>query len=320
MKRPLIYLGIVLVIAVVVFLIERPDKGDRGDVSGEPAYPNYDARRVERIELGQLLSGVQLKKDGGRWMVAELITPMRESLIRREGKEIPELEWHHANKTMIGGALGVFGQFPKGVVVSNNPVMQMNYQVAEGIGLSVRLYDEENNKMVDVVIGKHSPDMSSNYVRVDESNDVMLTDRVIDNMFPTAVAKWRDNTIWRVDPKAVEKVSVWRPKGSYEIAKDEGGKWLFLEPRGKSLDQEKVKNLVGHLALMRAAGFASSDDPKSKFKHPSMKLSLDVEGGDRLYLELGGSNNLGQHYARVEGSDQVYLIGKLDSLIGQSLR
>jgi hypothetical protein len=308
MKRPLVYLGIVLAIAVVVFLIERPDKGKRGDVRSEPVYPSYDARRVSRIELGQLLSGVQLKKDGDRWMVAEFITPMRENLIKKEGKEIPEPEWHHANKTMVGGALGVFGQFPRGVVVSNNPELQMNYQVVDGIGLTVRLYDDEGNKMVDVVIGKRSPDMSSNYVRVDGSNDVMLTDRVIDDMFATAVAKWRDNTIWRVDPEGIEKVSVWRPKGSYEIAKDEKGNWFFVEPKGKTIDQEKVKNLVGHLSLLHAAGFASKDDPMSSFKHPAMKLSLDLKGGDRLYLELGGSNNLGQHYARVEGSDQVYLI------------
>ena len=227
MKRSLIYLGVVLAVAVIVFLIERPDLLNRGDASEEPIYPQYDARRVDRIEIGQLLSGVQLKREGNEWKVADLVTPMRKSLLEKEGKELPKPKWFKADRLAVGGALGVFGQFPRGVVVSTNAEMQGVYRVAGNVGLRVRLFDESGEKMVDVVIGKQSPDFSSNYLRVERSDTVTLTDRVIDAMFPTTVAHWRDRTIWSINPDTVEAVSVWRPKNSYDLVKHDD-KWIWF--------------------------------------------------------------------------------------------
>ena len=43
MKRKLIYLGAVLVVALGVFIIERPDLGLHGDADFEPLIVDYDA-------------------------------------------------------------------------------------------------------------------------------------------------------------------------------------------------------------------------------------------------------------------------------------
>jgi len=314
MKRPLIYLGGVIAIAVIVFLIERPDLLKRGDVGGEPVYPQYDARKIERIEIRQLMSGVQIKKEGDGWFVADLITSMREELMEKEGVSISEPKWFPADRVMVGGALGVFGQFPRGVVVSNNPEMQGVYNVADKIGLNVRLYDSEGNKMVDVLIGKRSPDMTSDYIRLEGSDEVMLSDRIIDDMFPAAVAKWRDKAIWRIDPKKVQALEVWQPKDTYHMVKEDG-KWTLVEPENTSLDGDKIKDLIGHLSAMHAVGFASMNDPKINFKNPSMKFKLQTMEGDIFELELGGSNNLNQYYARRSGTDEVYLVANLKTVI-----
>ena len=84
------------------------------------------------------------------------------------------------------------------------------------------------------------------------------------------------------------------------------------------LDIEKVKGFIGHLSSLRAVGFASSDDPRTTFKHPSLKFKLQTKEGKTFSLDVGGSNNLGQHYARREGDNQTYLVTRINSLIPAS--
>lgn len=315
MRRPLIYLGIVVAIAVAVFLIERPDLIKRGDVSDEPVFPEYDAKRITRMEVGQLLSGVELRRDGEGWMVSSMMTPMQKELMEEEGKEIPgeDDRRYRADRTRVGVALGVFGDMWRGIVVSTNPDRQALYHVNDAIGLHVRLY-EGDRKVVDVVVGKQSPDFGSNYIRVGDSNEVMLTDRVITGQFPVTVADWRDHTIWRVNPAKVKEVEVSRPKGSFELEKD-GGKWKLEDHESAQLDEEAVDRFISRIALLRASGFASNGDPRSKFKRPETALKMELEDDREFEIEFGGSNNLNQTYARVKGDDQVYLIKNVDSII-----
>jgi hypothetical protein len=315
MRRPLIYLGIVVAIAVAVFLIERPDLIRRGDVSDDPVFPEYDAKRITRMEVEQLLSGVALKRSADGWNVSSLMTPLQKELMDKEGKEIPgeDDRWYKADRTGVGVALGVFGDLWRGIVVSTNPDRQALYHVNDALGLHVRLF-EGDRKVVDIVVGKQSPDFGSNYIRVADSNDVMLTDRVISEQFPVTVADWRDHTIWRVDPAKVKGVEISHPKGSFEIEKDGGG-WK-VEGQGEAeLDVEKVDRFISRVVFLRASGFASDGDPKSKFKRAGMALGLELEDGGELEIEFGGSNNLGQTYARVKDDNQIYLLKNVDSIV-----
>lgn len=316
-KRPLIYLGIAILVAVVVFLIERPDLPMRGDVSDEPTFPQYDAREVTRIEVQQLLSGVQLKKEGDDWFVSDMPTSMRKELLEKEGKSIPQIKWFPADRSVVGSALGVFGDFPEGMIVSTNPDEQMIYQVRGPLALTVKMY-KGNEKEVDVAIGKRSPDFSGNYVRVGDSNEVRLFERVIETLYPTSVPAWRDHTIWRVSPSMLDRVDVDRIKDSFAMARNEEGDWVLIQPKTVELDQEKVKNFLNQLSYIRANGFASEGDPMSKFKRAELKLTLALRGGSSEVLEVGGSNNLGQSYARREGDSQTYLMTKPDVFIPES--
>ncbi len=311
-KRPLIYLGIVLAIAVIVFLIERPDRPWRGDVSDERVFVDYDAERITRIEIGQILSGVQLKREGKSWLVADRATPMRLELLAKEGKQAPEVIWFPADRSVVGSALGVFGDFRRGVVVSTNPENQKVYHVSGPLGLNVRLY-EGDEKVVDVTIGKQSRNLSGNYVRVGDSDEVTLSDRRLAQLFPTAVPDWRDRTIWRIDPKEVTALTVERPAGSYELVRNDGT-WK-LTKGGSPIDEKKVEQLIRKLSAIYAAGFASADDPRTQFKRPAIQVTLATKDGKTYELDVGGSNNLKQYYARRAGDEQVYLVGALDALI-----
>lgn len=317
-KRPFIYLGLVILIGIIVFFLERPDLPKRGDVSDRPMFPHYNANNITKIEISQLLSGVILKKDGDNWFVSDLLTPMRKDLLEKEGKQLPQDErWYPADPSVVSSALGVFGDFPHTIIVSKNSDEQNVYQVQGPLSLNVKLF-EGDNKTVDVSIGKRSTDFAGNYIMIAGTNEVRLFDRIIDSLFETAIPRWRDHTIWRINPAFVKKVGFSSEKSSYELARTEGGEWELVKPAKKSLDQDKVSRMVERLSNVRARAFASNNDPISAFEKPESEIKVELKDGTTRSLDIGGKNNLGQFYAKSEGDSQIYLIANPNMLVPSS--
>lgn len=313
MKRRIIYLCVVLLIALVVLIIERPDLLKRGDASFEPLISDYDADRVQRIEIEQLLSGVQVKKVNESWMVADMSTPLRDELNEREGVQEAEKQWFPTNEDVVKRALSAFDGLQRGIVVSMNPENQETYQVKGPLGLRVRLFGAKG-PLANVVIGKSSPDYSGNYVHVADGDEVLLVNKTLTGLFPAAVTDWRDRMIWSVQPKKITSVTVSTPKDSYEIVRGDDG-WVVRGRSAEKLDTGKMAELIGQLSAMRARGFAAKNDPHAAFKKPALTLALALDDGKIEVLEIAGKNNLGQAYARRKGDEQVYLVNSPDTLV-----
>lgn len=308
MKRKLIYLGIVLAVALVVLIIERPDLELQGDADFEPLVAGYDADKITGIKIDQLLSGVQVKRENGKWMVANMPTPLRDQL----GQKTPETVWYVADTEVVKRALGALADVQKGIVASMNPDNQVAFQVAGPVGLHVVL-EKKDGTLADVVIGKNSPDHSGSYVRMQGSDSVFLVNKTLAGLFPTALTDWRDRTIWNVAPSKIKSVSVSTPRSSYELVKDKDT-WSVMGKPNAELDKAVVAELLGKLSDMRAHGFAVSGDPKAAFKKPAFTVGLALDDGNAEVLEIAGANNLGQAYARRKGDEQVYLVSSPGSL------
>lgn len=313
MKRKLIYLGIVIVVALVVLIIERPDLNLQGDADFEPLISDYDLDGVTQIKIDQLVSGVQVKKDGDTWMVADMTTSLREQLGKQGSGQPKETVWYPADTAVVKRALRALANVQKGIVASMNPDNQVAYQVGGLIGLHVVL-GKENGTVADVIIGKTSPDHSGSYVRNQGSDEVFLVNKTLAGLFPTALTDWRDRTIWNVEPEKVKSISVVTPRNSYEIVKDEDV-WAVRGKPDATLDKVMMSELLGRLSDMRARGFAAQGDPRAAFKKPALTVELALDSGEAKILEVAGVNNLGQAYARRKGDDQVYLVGSPDSLV-----
>ena len=311
-KRPLIYLLIVLIAGIIVFIVERPDLPSRGDVSDKPMFPEYDAKKITKIEVSQLISGVVLEKRADGWYVSELITPMRREVMNDKNEDAP-LKWYPADYSFVASALGVFGDFPHSIIVSKNSDEQNAYQVRGPLSLNVKLFEGDDAK-VDVRIGKRSNEFSGNFIAVENGKEIRLFERIIDNLFPVTAAQWRDKTVWRVSPNLIKAVSVERNKSTYKIERDEKGAWAASEPNKDAVDQKKADSLVRSLSYISALGFASESDPAALFQDSSGKITLFLEDGTKRSLKIGKTNNLKQYYAISEGDSQIYLIDKPDSL------
>lgn len=199
MKRSLFYLGIVIVIAFLAWFIERPDLSSVSDVNDELILPDFNADQVTRIEIEQLVSGVQLERREGIWHVAPFVTKLGRELAEKEKREIKDVEWFVADEARIHHALGVFGDLSRGLVVSSNPENQNLYNVGVA-GLTIRLFGPEGKRLIALIIGKNGPDLVTQYVRRDGENDVLLVDRTLTGIFSIAAEDWK----LKESPKADE--------------------------------------------------------------------------------------------------------------------
>ena len=312
MKRRIVYLFAV-VVALAVLIIYRPDLGLQGDADFTPLISDYDTGKITSIEVGQLVSGVRLKREGNEWFVADMATPLREKLGEQGIVKPSKTKWFAADEEVVKRALNSLVNVQKGIVASMNPGNQVAYQVKGPMGLHVVL-GRKDGTVADIVIGKTAPDHSGSYVRMEGSDEVLLVNKALAGLFPTALTDWRDRTIWDVEPKKIRSVIVSTPKKSYELVKKEDA-WTVPGKPDEKLDDKIVSELLGSVSDMRAKGFAVESDPRAAFKKPELTVDLLLDDGTTRTLEIAGKNNLGQSYARNKGDDQVYLVGSPDSLV-----
>ena len=187
--RPLIYLGIAVLIAAATFIAERPDEPRISDTSARVFVPGYDTADVARVEIEQLLDGAELRRDGDAWQVAGRTTPMKAELLAKEGAGAPAQEWKPADHTRVMSALGSLSGLEEGLSVSANPENQRLYQV-DRAGVAVRGYDAQGKLLFDIVIGRNGPDLMGTYVRRAGEDRVWLVNRPIVGAFSPVASDW----------------------------------------------------------------------------------------------------------------------------------
>lgn len=294
---PIILLLAAIAIAIAVIIIDNPMRSRVDDVADGTFSPGFDADEVERVQITQLISGVELKRDGERWLVSELVTPIKDELLSKEGRERPEQRWFRADRGRVVSALGTFGGLPEGVVVSTNSEKRPLYHV-ETTGLRVKLIGKDGEIVEDVIVGKNGPDLASNYVRRPDADEVYLVSRPITGVFSPSALDWRERKLWMLKPADIATVSVSSKEGSFEAKRGEDG----------------FDGIASALAHVFAEGFPRDPDiePGDEFA----TLRIEYKGGDPLTLRIYDVEDDGRYPARLEGVEETYLLTKefVDSL------
>ena len=183
------YLAAALVIAAVVFIVEKPEKPRIGDVAEKDFIANFDSSKIFGVKISQLIDGVVLKREGDVWQVSQLITPARKELNEKEGGETELAAFQNADKTRVMGAINSFSGMGEGVLVSDNPEKQMTYQVGVA-GIKVSFFGADEKPIEELIIGKNGPDFASSYVRRANDNKVYLVRRTLTGFFSPRVDDW----------------------------------------------------------------------------------------------------------------------------------
>lgn len=308
--RPFLYLGLALAFALVVLAVERPNRPRIDDAKDGYFLPGFDSKNISRIEVEQLLDGVDLKRDGNAWLVADRITPLKKELLQKEGRSEPEQRWHLADHTRVTSALGSFGGLGDGILVSDNVEKQPLYQLDRG-GVLVKGFDAGGKEVLAVVVGKSGPDFTSTYIRRMNDDRVFLVHRPLMGTFSAIADDWRERKLWAMDPNDIASIEVAGPKGSWRMERNTDKVWTVTTPDQRTPDATRAQELAGKFSQVRAIEFADDVDEKvSGLASPFIVFSLAATGKPPLKLVIGSADDKGRRYARLEGTSNTVLLSK----------
>lgn len=307
MKRGIIYLAAALLFALVVWLVERPESSRINDVSSDLLYSDYDAKEIDRIEIGKLLEGVQLKKgEDGKWMVAEFVTPIKAELNEKEGRSNEPVKWFRADSSKVKSALGKFGALEKGILVSSAADKRNMFEVG-AMGLFIKCYDDRGNEALNLVIGKNGPDFISNYLRKGDSDEVYLVSVPLQGIFSIEPNDWRDAKMLSIPTGEITSVEVDSGGKSMRIERRSDGSWTMTLPEEKDLDKNDVTAYLDKIAVLNADEFGDLFPGGDV-----MTLKIGLSTGDIKTLEFvrDARSKKGKWMTRFAGDDEIYVVPK----------
>lgn len=303
-RRALILLAAAIVVAIAVLMIENPDRSRVDDVGDRYFLKNFESSNVDRIEVTQLIEGAEIKRDGERWLVRKITTPLKGDLLEKEGRNETPGRWFRADRSRVSGALGNFGGLAEGVVVSSNEDKRRLYRV-EATGVRVKLFDRNGELIDDIIVGKNGPDLASSYVRRSNEDEVYLLDRSISGVFTPFVQDWRDRKLWILKPEEIVAISIDSKDGSFSARKDRDGKWIDASG-GIEPDQEGMNDIATKLLRVNAEGFPS--DPDMDTGDGYLTLTIERDDGKKLELVVFRKDGEGNYPAKLTGVDEIYML------------
>lgn len=191
-KRPLLYLSVMSLAVGLLFYFENPLKPDQGDILNRPLLETFTVSQVARIEIEHLLEGVQLEKQKGDWKVASLTSEIQKNLESSEkvaSLSKAEFTWESADSNMISLQLELLKELEILSQVGHNKSLHGRYHVNAG-GMKIRLFDKNNKKLANLIVGKIGPDFTNGYLRREEEEAVYLVNRHLPTSWPANPAAW----------------------------------------------------------------------------------------------------------------------------------
>lgn len=269
-KTPLI-LGGVFLLLVVIFLLTsfHPKEITRG---AEPLFkgkpPVIDAIEVTRPKGDHIV----LKKDGDVWNIVQPIAAKASSDVMQQIME-------GLGSIMIDG------------VVSNDPGEKARFGVEDST--ATRLKISGGGKIVlDILIGRYTPDLSHTYIRKTDKNDIELWRGIFARSVNRDLDEWRDKTIYSFNADDITGIKAVSGKSTRQLTRSDST-WTYSD-NGKTMpvNQAKTKEFVNLIATLKCDVFAMEDDiPRAASTDPDTRVSFTVRNGDTHTFDLWTPKN-----------------------------
>jgi hypothetical protein len=159
--------------------------------------------------------------------------------------------------------------------------------------------------IAELVVGQRSTDLDGGYLRRAEDSVVYLVRGELAAVLGRGADEWRDRRIGGAAADSMAAIEVTRGRRAYTLRRP-GGKWTLAN--GRPADSTAMGNLVGALAQVEAAGFASKAQADSaRFSRPDRRLRVLRSDGTPL-LALVFDSIPGGFWVRADSGGEVYRI------------
>lgn len=289
--RRLVLLGAVLVLLVVGWGVQRWQQ--RRFVATEPARTlAVDPERVTRLRvMRQGEPPVQIERVAGSWRITA------------PGD-------YRASEPVVSGALTALDSLALVDVVSTNPAKRSTFQV-DSTGTRVQV-QEGDKSVLDLVVGKASPDFSHTYVRPEGSDEVFRAAGMLTYQFNKRLDDWRDKTILEVDAAGIVRIVLESPKEKtlLELAKSDTT-WTLRTGGGapEATDSLAVAQVLRGAAKLMTAAFVTPEAAAAvSFATPDFRLQVDTDSGSHTVVFVEAKD--GKMHAQRTDDAQVYELYK----------
>jgi hypothetical protein len=293
----------VLVAAYVLGLIFSPASVRRRELETS-LVPSFEAAKVAEIRLSGNDGSISLKKRGATWIV-----PAAQ-------------EEHPASKSRIEALLDFVQTIKRSRLVTSNPEAWSDFQVDKSAPQRIQFLDATENVILGLIVGKEDEAHGGSYVRLENSNEVVLVNRLFDYYLNTTAQFWSYLRMFPEDLEGtdINRISVRSSEGfpkeaasaiSYTLVLGEGRErdWKLLDSTaaGTTLDNAKVDRLANSLANLEGADFAASTVAESAgLSGPSAEILASTNDGRDFRLLIGAPAGEERYYGTLEGSKYIY--------------
>ena len=246
MKRLIVLLVVLVVLAAIVFLVEKPRIEEEravseGKVTAAHIFPELKTDAITRIDISDGVILRKLSKKESDWFVAE------------EGKEE-----HKADKKKVEDLLDTLSHdFKEDQLASSSKDKQKTFEVEPDSGTAVSLYSGGEKPEVMFYIGKQGPDFTSTFVRKDGDDRTWLIARRLSEVFGFDTNGWRDKHLWSFDPSLVVEAEFKDGENLFHVKKGEKG-WELIAPETCPANGVKIEAELKSLSELEATGFSDS--------------------------------------------------------------
>lgn len=260
-RKTYILMGIFVLLLIIAFLVMQKPGEQSASTSGAGHLLTLDSLAVDKIDIKSPPTDVVLEKKGVEWFVEKPIV-------------------YRADQSNVTSLIQQAKNFEVKGVVSNNPGKQSVYQV-DSTGTEVTIYEQGKEK-ASFVVGKMGSSFAETYVRMKNSNDVVLVGGVFGYMFNRSVKDWRDKTIFSVPKESIREVKFQYGDTTFTLAFRDSA-WMIGQD---STQDYAVNSLLTSLSNLRADDFL--DSLSASTSSPKIGVVISYGGGQVRFAEVKG--------------------------------
>ncbi len=287
-KKIAILAATFIILGMLYYILEDP-AGKKEKKEPAAFVPGFDKASVALISItGPDKVTVSLKKDNDSWTLIS-------------GDSV-----YPANVKPIDKLFETLAGLKEDTIASRNPEKFGPYEVTEDKGIVVHLEDADGKAVADFIVGKNGPDIFSTYVRKKDSNQVVLSNGMLKNIFDKPLNDWRDKTIFKLS--AVDIVD-YKVGGDINLHMQlDNGTWQLVVPAAVTPEKTAAEGAVKKFADLQAADFTADNDTKTGMDTPKRTVTATFKDGTTKTLLMGAEKNAFQHYVKVQGRNQTYIL------------
>ena len=302
--------GVMAVLGLLLFFQSRSKEADavRHSLDGQTAtLPKLELTEESVKAVDRVVLTKPADKDGG---VPE------EIVLVKTGEETWSLKKPTEAKANASNVKSLLDNLPKlslSELITDSKDEYKRWGVSDDKALHASFFKGEES-VFDVYFGENGS--RGQMTRLAKHDGVYAVKGFSKWLYERDAKGWRDKTMFKFEDKEVVKVSVQNENGLFVFDKA-GDSWTgthgkaagALKPLEK-FQATKVDDLLRAYKALSAMDFGDGKTPaETGLSEPKAKVTIELKGGTGVHvLEVGGTAEASNRWAKTNGSDQIYSI------------